>query len=193
MKKRVLALLMVIALVAGVFAGCGGDNNSSQGGTSSTPASKPADDKQSSTPEASNTNASGGPADCTEPYDFTVYYNYTGWNKTFGQDETSKFLCDKFNISVNWYGPDSDPDAKLNLMVSSDDLPESIILDRGPMLNKIARAGLLQDLAQYMYEGNTFEQDVTEGARAMQAVDALYTAYPTGPVRARPAVTISGS
>lgn len=178
MKKRVLALLMVIALVAGVFAGCGGDNNSSQGGTSSTAPSKPADDNQSSAADPVNTNVSTGPADCSEPYDFTVYYNYTGWNKTFGQDETSKYLCDKFNISVNWYGPDSDPDAKLNLMVSSDDLPESIILDRGPMLNKIARAGLLQDLAQYMYEGNTFEQDVTEGARAMQAVDGVVYGVP---------------
>lgn len=170
MKKRVLALLMVLCLVAGVFAGCGNNTTSSQGGASSnTPASTPAE--SGNTSSTAPVAASGGAADTSEHYEFTTYYNYTGWNKEFGKDETSQYLCDKFNISMNWYGPDSDPDAKLNLMVSSDDLPESIIMDRNPLWMKIIRAGCLQDLQQYMYEGNTFEQDVSDGVREMLKVD----------------------
>lgn len=166
--KKVLALLLACCLMIGCFAGCGNNTNSSAPANSGTQST-------TSTPAESGgaepTNVSTGPADTSEKYSFTVYYNYTGWNKTFGLDEYSKFLCDKFNIEVNWYGPDSDPDAKLNLMVSSDDLPESIILDRGPNLNKIARGGYLQDLQQYMYEGNTFEQDIAEGTRELLKID----------------------
>lgn len=181
MKKRVLAMLMAAALVVGCFAGCGDDKGktSSAGGTTSSAAStsKAGDDSQASTASTPSepSNVSTGPADTTEHYDFTVYYNYEGWNKQFGQDEYSKFLADKFNISINWYGPDSDPNAKLNLMVSSNDLPESIILDRGPTLQKIVDAGMIQDLRQYMYEGNTFEQDIAESTRTLLTYnDCLY-------------------
>ena len=171
MKKRVLALLMVLALVAGVFAGCGGNDQSSQGGSNdnSTPVSTPANEgDDTSEPEVSTT---AGPADTSELYSFTTYYNYTGWNKQFGLDEASAYLCNKFNIEMNWYGPDSDPDAKLNLMVSSDDLPESVIMDRSPLWIKLCKAGVFQDLQQYMYPGNTYEQDVAEGTREMLKVE----------------------
>ena len=170
MKKRVLALLMVLALVAGVFAGCGGNDQSSQGGNdNSTPVSTPAGDDGNDDTEPVDTTA--GPADVTEHYSFTTYYNYEGWNKQFGLDETSAYLANKFNIDMNWYGPDSDANAKLNLMVSSNDLPESIIMDRSPTWMQICRGGYFQDLQQYMYPGNTYEQDVAEGTREMLKVD----------------------
>lgn len=178
MKKRmrkILAMLMAVSLLVSVFAGCNGDGGSSATGsgtgskTSGTPASSGAS-------EPGNTAA--GPDDTSEPYSFTVYYNYTGWSKTWGQDEASKYMSEKFNVDVNWTAPDSDPMAKLNIMVSSDDLPEVIIMDRGPDLNKIARGGYLQDLSQYMYEGCSFAEDIPEATREMLKIDDVLYGIP---------------
>ena len=175
MKKRVLALLMVLALVAGIFAGCGGNGSSNSGGNTdnSKPVSTPANnDGDNDGNDSEPSNVSTGKADTTEHYSFVTYHNYTGWTKQFGIDETSAFLCEKFNIDMNWYGPDSDPDGKLNLMVSSNDLPDSIVMDRSPLWIKLCKAGtVFQDLQQYMYPGNTFEQDVSEGTRGMLKVE----------------------
>ena len=142
-KKQILALLVAAALVLGLFAGCGGGGESSTTG-----------DGGNSASGESGGETAAGPDDTSEKYSFTVYFNYTGWSKIWGQDAASQYMSDKFNVEVNWTAPDSDPMAKLNLMVSSDDLPEVIVMDRGPDLNKIARGGYLQDLSQYMYEGN---------------------------------------
>lgn len=176
--KRVLCLLMAAALMVSVFAGCG-----NTGGTSSTDASgtgskasTPSGGGDSSASEPVDTAA--GPDDTTEPYAFTVYYNYMGWSKAWGQDAASQYMSEKFNISVDWTAPDSDPMAKLNIMVSSDDLPEVIIMDRGPDLNKIARGGYLQDLSQYMYEGNSFEVDIPEATRDLLKIDGTLYGIP---------------
>lgn len=164
MKRRVLALLLAMALIVGVFAACGDSGNSSAGtGDSSSQAEGGNSQDGESSAEDGNT-AAAGPDDTSERYSFTVYYNYTGWSKQWGMDEASKYMSELFNIDVNWYGPDSDPDAKLNLMVSSDDLPEALVMDRGPNLNKIAEA-YLQPLDQFCYPGNPYEENVAEDAR----------------------------
>jgi ABC-type sugar transport system, periplasmic component len=179
MKKRLLAMLTAVVLLASCFVGCnGGDSGSS---TADAPASGASDSAEPSTAEpdgAEPGNTSAGADDTSERYEFTVYYNYTGWSKQWGIDEASKYMSEKFNVDINWYGPDSDPDSKLNLMVTSDDLPEMIILDRGPNLNKIARAGFLQDLSQYMYEGNTFAEDIPEATRDLLKIDGTLYGIP---------------
>jgi len=174
MKTKFLALLMVLALTVSSFAGCNESNTGSTAGTDET--SSAAGDGISSAGDPVDTAV--GLDDTSERYSFTVYYNYIGWTKQWGIDEASKYMSDKFNIDINWYGPDSDPDSKLNLMVTSDDLPEVIVLDRGPNLNKIARAGYLQDLSQYMYEGNSFEQDIAESTRDLLKIDGVLYGVP---------------
>lgn len=166
-KKQILALLVAAALVLGLFAGCGGGGESSTTG-----------DGGNSASGESGGETAAGPDDTSEKYSFTVYYNYTGWSKIWGQDAASQYMSDKFNVEVNWTAPDSDPMAKLNLMVSSDDLPEVIVMDRGPDLNKIARGGYLQDLSQYMYEGNSFEEDIPEATRDLLKIDGVLYGIP---------------
>ena len=150
MKKRakqVLTLLTASAVMASLLAGCSGNSSGTTAAGGSSSAGDSGTDSQTT---------AAGPDDTSERYSFTVYYNYTGWSKTWGQDAASQYMSEKFNVDVNWTAPDSDPMAKLNIMVSSDDLPEVIVMDRGPDLNKIARGGYLQDLSQYMYEGSTY-------------------------------------
>lgn len=178
MKKRILAMLMAACLLVGCLSACGETPASSTGTPDSSGTAGSAGESAPASSDDGVENTAGGADDTSEHYSFTVYYNYTGWSKQWGLDEASKYMSDKFNVDINWYGPESDPDSKLNLMVTSDDLPEMIVLDRGPNLNKIARAGLLQDLSQYMYEGNDYSENVTEDTRELLKIDGVLYGIP---------------
>ena len=177
MKKRVLALLLAVVMIVGCFAACTGNNNSS---TPNTPAN--------STPTNNGDNAGDGdtPAEPTaggadptdEHYDFTVYYNYESWNKVWGEDEYTAFLSDKFNVSTTWSAGENDPDGKLNLMMSSGDMPDMIITERGAIHNKVARAGMLVDLETLMYDGCSFATDIPASVREMLKVDGKLYGIP---------------
>lgn len=179
MKKRVLALLLAAVMIVGCFAACNGNNNSSTPANStpanSTPASSAAG---TDTSEPVTTPTAGGPDDTTEHYDFTVYYNYAAWSRIWGEDEYSKFLSDKFNVSATWSAGENDPDGKLNLMMSSGDMPDMIITERGAIHNKVARAGLLVDLETLMYDGCSFATDIPESVRNMLKVDGKLYGIP---------------
>lgn len=179
MKKRVLALLLAAVMIVGCFAACNGNNNSSTPASStpanSTPASSAAG---TDTSEPATSNTSAGPDDTTEHYDFTVYYNYASWAKEWGADEYSKFLSDKFNVGATWSAGENDPDGKLNLMMSSGDMPDMIITERGAIHNKVARAGLLVDLETLMYDGCSFATDIPESVRNMLKVDGKLYGIP---------------
>lgn len=179
--KRILALLLALCLIVTAFAACGnsedGSSATSGGGTSEATSGGDGDDAEPS-------DVSTGPDDTSELYEFTVYYNYTGWSKVWGEDATSQYISDKFNIDIDWTAPDSDPMAKLNLMVSSNDLPEVIVMDRGPDLNKIAAGGYLVDLEPLMYEGCSFAEDVPEETREMLKIDGTLYGIPNWPRKA---------
>ncbi len=122
--------------------------------------------------------ASEGPDDTTNHEHFTVYYNYSAWNHVFGEDEYSAFLAEKFNVSMDWSAGENDPDAKLNLMMSSGDMPDMIITERGAVHNKVARAGMLVDLETLMYDGCSFATDIPESVREMLKVDGKLYGIP---------------
>lgn len=181
MKKRVLAMLLAVALIVGCFAGCGGDGNkSSTPANDGSKASTPADDGTSSTAEPSNVAA--GPDDTSEHYDFTIYANFDWFAvKQWGVDAASKYLSEKFNVGVTWTKPDSDANAKLRTMLAGDELPEVICMQPGPLLNEVARGNYLQEITPFMYEGNTFVQDVPESARKMTMIDGKEYYIPVWP------------
>ena len=88
--------------------------------------------------------------------------------------------------------PDADPDSKLNIMLTGGDLPDSMILDRGRVLNSVARAGALQEIEQFMYPGCSFETDVSEIAKELQKVDGKLYGIPNWP-RGEGAVATGGN
>lgn len=183
--KKVLALLLALVMIVGCFAACGNGSNSSTASqpADSSKASQPADDTSSAGGETSEpANTAAGPDDTTEHYDFTIYANFDWFSvKTWGEDAASKFLSDKFNVGVTWTKPDSDANAKLRTMMVGDELPEVICVQPGPLLNEVARGGYLQEITPFMYEGNTFVQDVPESARNMTKIDGKEYYIPVWP------------
>lgn len=168
---KALAAVMAASMILTV-AGCGGGGSSStaESSTSSKTESSAAE-STSGGDESSATTGSSGPDDTTEPYEFDAYYSYQGSVKPWGEDAASKYMNEKFNIKVNYSCPEADADSKLNLMISSDDLPDVIILDRNANWLKLINLGKLVDINTLRYEGCSFDEDILESTQKLLSVN----------------------
>lgn len=168
---KALAAVMAASMILTV-AGCGGGGSSStaESSTSSKTESSAAE-STSGGDESSATTGSSGPDDTTEPYEFDAYYSYQGSVKPWGEDAASKYMNEKFNIKVNYSCPEADADSKLNLMISSDDLPDVIILDRNTNWLKLINLGKLVDINTLRYEGCSFDEDILESTQKLLSVN----------------------
>ena len=163
MSKRILALLLALVMIVGVFAACGDSgNNSSQGNSSA------AGDNSAGGDNSEPSNVSTGPDDTSETYDFRCYWYYE-WAgiKKWGVDNFSKYMGEKFNVNVTFEKPDADADSKLQIMLTGGDLPDAMILDRGRVLENTVAAGALVEIEQFMYDGCTFAEDVGPETREL--------------------------
>jgi len=166
-KVRILSLLVAILVFTAFVAGCG--QNAAT--TSETTTAAPAGETTAAVSEAA-------PQD-TEPYTFTHYFNYDWWGlKPWGVDLVSKTLQQKFNVTVEFSKPDSDPQAKLNVMISSGDLPDSIMMDRGVDNVKLAQLGLLQPLEPFMEKNPNLTENVLETTRELLKIDGKLYGIP---------------
>lgn len=168
---KALAAVMAASMILTV-AGCGGGGNSSTSGSStSSKTESSAAESTSGGDDSSATTGSSGPDDTTEHYEFDAYYSYQGSVKPWGEDAASKYMNDKFNITVNYSCPEADADSKLNLMISSDDLPDVIILDRNANWLKLISLGKLVDINTLKYEGCSFDEDILESTQKLLSVN----------------------
>lgn len=168
---KALAAVMAASMILTV-AGCGGGGNSSTADSStSSKTESSAAESTSGGDESSATTGSSGPDDTTEPYEFDAYYSYQGSVKPWGEDAASKYMNEKFNIKVNYSCPEADADSKLNLMISSDDLPDVIILDRNANWLKLINLGKLVDINTLKYEGCSFDEDILESTQKLLSVN----------------------
>lgn len=168
---KALAAVMAASMILTV-AGCGGGGNSStaENSTSSKTESSAAESTDGGD-ASSEVTGSSGPDDTTEPYEFDAYYSYQGSVKPWGEDAASKYMNEKFNIKVNYSCPEADADSKLNLMISSDDLPDVIILDRNANWLKLINLGKLVDVNTLKYEGCSFDEDILESTQKLLSVN----------------------
>lgn len=96
-----------------------------------------------------------------EPYTFTHYFNYTWWGlQPWAVDEVSKYLAEKFNVTVEFSKPESDAATELGIMISAGDMPDSIMMDRGTDNRRLAELGLLVPLEPLMEAHDNFEDNV---------------------------------
>lgn len=168
---KALAAVMAASMILTV-AGCGGGGNSSTSGSStSSKTESSAAESTSGGDESSATTGSSGPDDTTEHYEFDAYYSYQGSVKPWGEDAASKYMNEKFNITVNYSCPEADADSRLNLMISSDDLPDVIILDRNANWQKLISLGKLVDINTLRYEGCSFDEDILESSQKLLSVN----------------------
>jgi ABC-type glycerol-3-phosphate transport system substrate-binding protein len=120
-----------------------------------------------------------GPDDTTEPYAFTIYYNYDWWTiRPFGEDAASAEIEKRFNVDVTLTKPDSDPAAKLNLMVTSGDYPEVIYMDNNSDFRKLIGQGIFVPLSELKYEGNPYDEAFAQSSQNLIAVDGEVYSWP---------------
>lgn len=167
---KALAAVMAASMILTV-AGCGGGSSSAADSSTSSKTESSATESTSGGDDSSATTGSSGPDDTTEPYEFDAYYSYQGSVKPWGEDAASKYMNEKFNIKVNYSCPEADADSKLNLMISSDDLPDVIILDRNANWLKLISLGKLVDINTLKYEGCSFDEDILESTQKLLSVN----------------------
>ena len=168
---KALAAVMAASMILPV-AGCGGGGSSSTAGSSTSSKTESSAAESTDGGDASSeVTGSSGPDDTTEPYEFDAYYSYQGSVKPWGEDAASKYMNEKFNIKVNYSCPEADADSKLNLMISSDDLPDVIILDRNANWLKLINLGKLVDINTLKYEGCSFDEDILESTQKLLSVN----------------------
>lgn len=174
-KTRTISLLVAILVIAILVAGCG-----QNAATPSEPVKS--DEANAATPDESSSKSADAEL---EPYTFTHYFNYDWWGlKPWGEDAVSKTLKEKFNVHVEFSKPDSDPQAKLNVMISSGDLPDSIMMDRGVDNRKLAELGLLLPLEPFMAKNPNLEKNVLPTTRELLKINGKLYGIPNWPRKA---------
>ena len=115
MKRKVVSLMLVSAMVAGMFAGCGSDSGSSKGGSST------------ETGSAAEASSSGETADDKSPITFE-YFNADGKNGNW-DNPVAKAITEATGVTLDVsYPVASQGDAKedVALMIANDEYPDMI-------------------------------------------------------------------
>ena len=118
MKRKVVSLMLVSAMVAGMLAGCGSDSGSSKGGSST---------ETGSAAEASSSGETADDADDKSPITFE-YFNADGKNGNW-DNPVAKAITEATGVTLDVYYPvASQGDAKedIALMIANDEYPDMI-------------------------------------------------------------------
>ena len=118
MKRKVVSLMLVSAMVAGMLAGCGSDSGSSKGGSST---------ETGSAAEASSSGETADDADDKSPTTFE-YFNADGKNGNW-DNPVAKAITEATGVTLDIsYPVASQGDAKedVALMIANDEYPDMI-------------------------------------------------------------------
>ena len=118
MKRKVVSLMLVSAMVAGMLAGCGSDSGSSKGGSST---------ETGSAAEASSSGETADDADDKSPITFE-YFNADGKNGNW-DNPVAKAITEATGVTLDVSYPiASQGDAKedVALMIANDEYPDMI-------------------------------------------------------------------
>lgn len=118
MKRKVVSLMLVSAMVAGMLAGCGSDSGSSKGGSST---------ETGSAAEASSSGETADDADDKSPITFE-YFNADGKNGNW-DNPVAKAITEATGVTLDVsYPVASQDDAKedVALMIANDEYPDMI-------------------------------------------------------------------
>ena len=178
MKKKTLSLILIAVMILSLLSACAG-NSDKQTNDDTSPAT---DDKSPTTNEESPAPSESEPTELAtdlEPYTFTIYYNYDWWTiKPWGEDSTSKYWKEKFNLTIEHTKPDADAAAKLNLMISGGDLPDVIEMDRTADWRRMAKMDLFVDLAPLQAANPTLDENVAQSTQELLKIDGKLYSVP---------------
>lgn len=166
MKKRstrMVALLMVVALLAALFSGCQDTESSSSGGESS------AASGESSTTATSET----GEEEAAEPVELTVFLNHTWYSTEKYEGIIPEEITKATGVTLN---PTKAMDSQqLGMMIASGDLPDLVFTS--DLLDKLSNSSLSYAYNELIEEYNV-DWEVTEvqqqNAKAFSSDDNYY-------------------
>ena len=136
MKRKVVSLMLVSAMVAGMLAGCGSDSGSSKGGSST---------ETGSAAEASSSGETADDADDKSPITFE-YFNADGKNGNW-DNPVAKAITEATGVTLDvTYPVASQGDAKedVALMIANDEYPD-LVYAKGSA-SDLYEAGALIDM-----------------------------------------------
>lgn len=136
MKRKVVSLMLVSAMVAGMLAGCGSDSGSSKGGSST---------ETGSAAEASSSGETADDADDKSPITFE-YFNADGKNGNW-DNPVAKAITEATGVTLDVSYPvasQGDEKEDIALMIANDEYPD-MIYAKGSATN-LYQAGALIDM-----------------------------------------------
>ncbi|MCL2821229.1 MAG: extracellular solute-binding protein [Oscillospiraceae bacterium] len=176
-KTKFLALLLALVMVVGIVAACDSSGTPDQPATTPPPAD---------TSGGGNETTGGGeevvnvPVD-REFYEFDYYMNYDWYGvREWGSDVISRHWGEKFNIQANISKPDANPDDLLTLMMTTEDFPNAIWMERGIWNARLARAGHFVDLdtLKPLVDNNWYDESILPLTQHHLSIDGTLYAIP---------------
>jgi len=178
-KNKLLALLVALVMIAGLAAACTGDSGTpaatptpaaTGGGTTDTGGGTAATDDGDDEPVATE----------RDHYAFIYYRNYDWATDVWGEDLTSIYWNEMFNIEPTFQFPDSSADELLTLMVSSGDFPDAIWMDRNDWNRRLARDGYFVDLdtLKPLMDNNWYDDNILAQTQEHLKIDGVLYGVP---------------
>ena len=161
--KRVLSCMVCSAMAAGMLGGCGGGQSTVKETTAGTVAVDTTEaETQTEAPQAAASNFQSemdwekigwqaDPEDLewkedTSPIELGYYANFS-WFSLDWNDATAERVTAKTGVDLNFMKPVVDDGQKLNMMITGNQLPDILTLDKNDAaLKKMAEAGMLWSL-----------------------------------------------
>jgi len=113
-------------------------------------------------------------------YAFTYYRNYDWATGVWGEDLTTQYWNQKFNITPTMDWPDAVADEMLTLMVTSGDFPDAIWMDRNDWNRRLARDGYFVDLdtLKPLIEENYYDDNILHQTQELLKIDGTLYGIP---------------
>jgi putative aldouronate transport system substrate-binding protein len=147
-KPKLLALLMVVVLIGGLLAACGGSDETSEGGDNVAPAGESTGEQTTDTGEQTSDGTVTLPL-TQEPVTFTYWVPLASGAREVIPDYSKNFVYEELekltNVKIEFIHPAGSKQEQFNLMVGSGDLPD--IIEQG----ELYKGGMDRAIADGIY------------------------------------------
>ncbi|MFD2613615.1 extracellular solute-binding protein [Paenibacillus gansuensis] len=178
-RRSMLTVIVTVVTAVTFLAGCTGGNN----------AEPPV--------KSGNTNQGGNEPKAAasmyelgkEPLEFSFYGHYDWYTMpNWGDDASSKWVIENKKVNITAVHSGGAAKQKLNTMIATNELPDTIWLDRGADVEKLRQAGMLVPLDEYIDKYPNLKKWMGEAAINMlrsedgklYQIPNWYTSQPNG-------------
>jgi len=176
-KSKLLALLLVLVMVVGLVSACNGG-----GGDDAAPTETPPPAETTTETTDTGDDDTAPPAESgSDLYEYRYYMNYDWYpSQVWGDDLTTAYWSELFNIKPVISKPDANEDELLTLMVTSGDFPDAIWMDRNDWNRRLARDGYFVDLdtLKPLLDNNWYDDNILQQTQEHLKIDGTLYGVP---------------